>query len=254
MSPKHNTTYNKELNCYEVELTGGKVAFISIEDLHLVQKHRWHISNSGYLRRTHYDSPDKCRTIFLHRYLFGLDGKYDNKTIIEHANRNRLDCRRSNLRKGTLAANLLNRANTVGRLLPKGISKQKNRYYATFKRKIMGGFNDTETACRAYDVLALYHAPEHSEFILTHYEKSSYSNLDLAAELKRLKALSKATLVYPSKPFVGGACFHKNRNKYAAWIKPRNGKRKHLGVYSTKEEAIEVFNSAANKLSEQRSQ
>jgi hypothetical protein len=81
-------------------------------------EHLWHRDASGYAVRDIYKPK---RTLRLHREILGLapgDGLQ-----ADHVNRDRLDCRRSNLRIATLAENTQNKASMPGARSPfRGVS------------------------------------------------------------------------------------------------------------------------------------
>ncbi|MEJ7783409.1 MAG: HNH endonuclease [Solirubrobacteraceae bacterium] len=85
-------------------LKGGvAVAHATVDpiDAHLA-RHRWYLHNKGYASRP----GGACTTILLHREVLGLvrgDG-----LEVDHVNRDKLDCRRSNLRLLTHAENRQN--------------------------------------------------------------------------------------------------------------------------------------------------
>jgi hypothetical protein len=79
-------------------------AAISHEDRYLA-RYRWHLTAVGYVARN-MPRGTRPRAVYLHREVLGLmpgDGLQ-----ADHRNRNRLDCRRSNLRVVTNAQNCQN--------------------------------------------------------------------------------------------------------------------------------------------------
>jgi len=77
------------------------IALIDIRDIEKVKKYKWHISGTGYV------SHKSTKTsLLLHRYITDCPkGK-----VIDHANHNRLDNRRSNLRICTQKQNARNQS------------------------------------------------------------------------------------------------------------------------------------------------
>lgn len=75
-------------------------AIIDIDDLEECLKHTWYLDSVGYART----SIGKTK-IRLHKFIT----KTDRNTLIDHINRNRLDCRKLNLRKCDYNLNALNK-------------------------------------------------------------------------------------------------------------------------------------------------
>lgn len=86
------------------------VALVDAADLEVVRGRPWSINNNGYAVRTErltIDGRVICYTVRLHRLVLGLtrgDGR-----VVDHINRDRLDCRRQNLRVVTSLENNRNR-------------------------------------------------------------------------------------------------------------------------------------------------
>ena len=76
------------------------IAIIDINDYELCKKYKWYLDSSGYARTS--VNNHKVR---LHRFLL----KPHDEEIVDHINRNRLDCRRSNMRIVTRKENSINR-------------------------------------------------------------------------------------------------------------------------------------------------
>lgn len=75
-------------------------AIIDLDDLALCKQYNWYLDSLGYARTT------ICgKKVRLHKLLTASD-----KTIlINHINRQKLDCRKCNLREGTYSLNALNK-------------------------------------------------------------------------------------------------------------------------------------------------
>lgn len=132
-------------NTYE-ELT---VALISKEDFNKANNIFWKLSEYGYARG--YDSITR-KEIFLHKYL--SDTTED--IVLDHINRNKLDCRRENLRIANKQINSINRnlqPNSTTGYRGISIDKRRNKYRAHIKidgRQIgLGYFAKLEDAIAA---------------------------------------------------------------------------------------------------------
>lgn len=75
-------------------------AMVDNEDVESVEKHKWHLINSGYV--IGYDDSNQTKFL-LHNYLMGTKDGF----IIDHINHNKLDCRKANLRYFTYSQNSL---------------------------------------------------------------------------------------------------------------------------------------------------
>ena len=94
----------------EVPLTRGLVTLIDESDADLVLPFRWHATRNGntfYVHRRGQVIKCERAVVSLHRWLLGLT---DGHVHVDHANRNGLDNRRSNLRVCSHAQNQANRA------------------------------------------------------------------------------------------------------------------------------------------------
>lgn len=80
------------------------------EDAHLGEQHRWYLEHTGYAKRNiHTARVDGKRTsysLYLHRVILGLER--GDPRFADHRNRDKLDCRRVNLRIVTAAQNTQN--------------------------------------------------------------------------------------------------------------------------------------------------
>ena len=82
-------------------LPSGETFTIASEDAEKVLTRYWRIDKDGYLRNQQRGVPP----LLLHRWLLGVT---DSSTIVDHINRDRLDCRRANLRIVTATQNSIN--------------------------------------------------------------------------------------------------------------------------------------------------
>lgn len=93
-----------------IPLSKGFEAIIDDEDFERVSKYCWAVAirktkfkDRFYARRTLY-SKDSQTTQYLHRFIMNVN----DSRIIDHINRNTLDCRKSNLRICTYSQNQMN--------------------------------------------------------------------------------------------------------------------------------------------------
>lgn len=142
---------------FELPLTQEKIALVDESDRALVEQFTWHAheaeSGRWYARNNKHER--------LHRVLMGCvkgDGR-----IIDHENRNTLDCRRANLRESSSLANAQNvTAHKDGHSKHVGVSfeRRRQRWTAAFWRNgrhIMTPmyFTSEKTAARARNFVAL---------------------------------------------------------------------------------------------------
>lgn len=78
--------------------------------------------------------------------------------IIDHKNRDTADCRRPNLRFCDASSNMGNTRRNLGKALPKGVLKKRNRYHANIthrgERLFLGSYGTVEAAAHAYAEVA----------------------------------------------------------------------------------------------------
>lgn len=136
-----------------IPLTKGAFACISSEDLPLIGGHRWYL-HTGYAA-TRLTVDGKPKTVLMHRVILGLaHGSY-----CDHANGDKLDNRRPNLRTATPSENMRNAKTRKGREY-KGVwfNARSNRYHAYInkdgKRTSLGHHDTPEGAARVYDAAA----------------------------------------------------------------------------------------------------
>src|SRR4030065_939634 len=87
----------------EIKLTKGKVAIVDDEDYDWLMQWKWRINSIGYAMRT-VKKNGKARKIFMHRVILNTP----SDMCSDHANHNRLDNRRCNLRICTKQQNQAN--------------------------------------------------------------------------------------------------------------------------------------------------
>jgi hypothetical protein len=129
-----------------------KYAIVDEQDYKALHMHKWRITKDGYAYRFASHGPIK-----LHSEICPAP----KGLIVDHKNRNPLDCRRTNLRVVTKQQSEWNkgpyRTNTSGY---KGVSFDTHRNLwaswitANGKRRFLGRFSTAKQAARAYDSAA----------------------------------------------------------------------------------------------------
>lgn len=133
----------------------GLFALVDDDDAEKVLCHTWRLNRDGYPVTTLRIEGKNSFPETLHQFILGrVHGK-----CIDHINRNRLDCRRENLRHVTHLENLVNRGKQENSTSPyKGVTKRAATWtagisvYGEVWR--FGGFQTAEEAARFYDSLA----------------------------------------------------------------------------------------------------
>lgn len=145
-----------------LELPKGKYAIIDAEDYERVREHHWYASRvklkeADYFRVMAFtplvDGKREC--LMLHRFIL----QAPKGLVVDHINRNPLDCRKANLRICTQQQNTFNRRGAINSASRyKGVYRRGNRWLAAIKhnrKNIHLGYHDTEVqAARAYNEAA----------------------------------------------------------------------------------------------------
>lgn len=151
-----------------LSLSQGKFALVYDRDFKWLSQWKWSasrmVSTAGveYFYACRSEMRDgKPTKIYLHRAIMGdPKGK-----IVDHHNRDTLDCRRSNLRVCTQKQNTLNKVGSRARVTSqyKGVWRRKNggSWCAQFRSKKLGSFHNEEEAALAYDNAAKAYSPEY---------------------------------------------------------------------------------------------
>lgn len=227
-----------------VHLSRGKHAIIDVADWPLVSRfvRRWSYSN-GYAA-TMREVNGRLRSVSIHRLIMGLDGPH-----VDHENRNKLDCRRSNLRVATVAQNGQNARhdNRRGKTSAfKGVSWSTNckRWTAYIcangRHRRLGSYDVERDAALAYDQAARV---LHGEFAVLNFPNVS----DYSSVLKRTHGLSGrrthkragATSRFKGVSRAGSrwtACIGLHRRAI------------HLGTFDREEDAARAYDAKAREL------
>lgn len=138
--------------------TEFKFALVDDDIFEEIAKFKWYISKSlKYPYRNNWDRTEKKNTlILLHKLVMEFP-----ETQVDHTNRDRLDCRRENLRLATAKQNSQNRRRDRKFKTSRfhGVHKRKDgRWIASIRvdgiLRHIGSFVDEENAARAYDDVA----------------------------------------------------------------------------------------------------
>lgn len=139
-------------------------AMVDALDYERVARHRWHLDHGGYARRMVPIGPNRQYGSFLHRELLGLT-RNDGQEV-DHRNRDRLDCRRRNLRLAPGRANAQNRGvNGNARSRFRGVAWRADMKQWTAqvtiqgKRHYLGRFDTEEAAAEAAAAFRAEHMP-----------------------------------------------------------------------------------------------
>ncbi len=143
----------------QIPLTKGRFALVDdVDYTALLAVGRWSYARNGYAVRYYTDELGQRKTMFLHRTIYAriLGHPIPPELQVDHINRDRLDCRRANLRLATRSQNqankgkgLNNTSNFKGVSINQGLYEARIRYAG--KRIHLGRFADAVTAARHYD-------------------------------------------------------------------------------------------------------
>lgn len=137
----------------EIRMRGGSTTIVSVEDAELVGGVCWHTNGRGYAIGV-----IDGRRVYLHRLIAGAKpGQH-----VDHANRDRMDNRRPNLRvatPGQNAANQRKRTGATSRFKGVSWSAKERRWLASitvdYRHIRLGVFAVEAAAARAYDAAAM---------------------------------------------------------------------------------------------------
>ncbi len=134
------------------------VVQIDRKDAHYLKEYNWHIAkkeNNRFYVVAAVKTVDKWTKIYLHRLILKNILGEDTNKLVDHANNDSLDNRRSNLRYCSKAENNRNRKlNSNNKTGFKGVSKSGNKYqafiYVQGQPNYLGLFSTPEAGARAY--------------------------------------------------------------------------------------------------------
>ncbi|AVH58404.1 MULTISPECIES: hypothetical protein [Streptomyces] len=143
MSPAHVEVPAKNGDDYVTVL-------LDLDDAERLNGRRLSIGSHGYAQM--WEAP---HVMLVHRWVMGVQPGTGHRVIVDHINRQVLDCRRNNLRLVTPSASNLNRG-IATRELPRGVYKVRSgRYSAVIKRnrvqRNLGTYDTPEQAAAAVE-------------------------------------------------------------------------------------------------------
>jgi hypothetical protein len=130
-----------------IGLEGVHEATVDDDDLAVVLPlGPWYVRPHGrtFYAQANITRDGKRTAIYLHRLIAGLDGP-----MVDHRNRNGLDCRRANLRAASSTQNQVNAGVRTGRRF-KGVTFTKGGWQTRVAGKYVGRFQSAEDAAMAY--------------------------------------------------------------------------------------------------------
>lgn len=148
-------------------LSRGKEALVDDIDYRFVSQWKWSLSTKGYAHRT-VSRAGRQVTVWLHRLIAERAG-IRLSGHIDHIDRNKLNCRRNNLRAATNSQNLANRGknrnNTSG---CKGVTwdKERSKWLAQIqvcgRNRYLGRYDNKQEAHAAYCAALRKHFGEYA--------------------------------------------------------------------------------------------
>lgn len=212
----------------------------------VIAKNKWglHKGHGGkfYVRKNIYNSGGPSHWLWLHRFLINPpDDMY-----VDHINGNPLDNRKENLRIVTPKQNSKNRTSNTGKIpyigvkyagSPHGLKKYVAAITPDKVRITLGYYYTAEEAALARDLAAKELWGEHAGLNFPDGAPPEIMQKIIEGEQEYQKILESRSAKNQSKQ--KGVNWHKKSQRWAARINI-NGKRKHIGIFKTEEEAIKA--------------
>lgn len=133
----------------EIVLSNGQVAIVDDEDFEKVNQRQWYKGTRGYA-----EAKANGKSVFMHRLI--LDAPVGMQ--VDHANQDKLDNRKCNIRLATASQNAANRNKRVDSSSYKGVRKKRRKWRAEIdkggKTHYLGYFISAKKAALAYDMKA----------------------------------------------------------------------------------------------------
>lgn len=173
----------------EIELTQGFKAIVDDEDYEYLSKWKWHYSNGYAVRHNSelYRTTGKRRLLPMHR----LIANTPDEMLTDHANGNKLDNRKVNLR---VCNPQQNSSNVVkpGTKRYRGVQKLGRKYRAKIKYNgeqiVIGSFDTEEEAALAYNEAAFVYQ---GNFAILNKVEVQEVNVDLSIYYEKQKYLEQ---------------------------------------------------------------
>lgn len=138
-----------------VKISGADTPLMmDVDDYEKFGHIQWRLGSRGYAVVNKYLGDGKWETTALHRLIMEApDGM-----VVDHANRNKLDNRKINLRVATTSENAANSERSVGCSGYRGVYRSGKKYRARIRKDgsliNLGTFNSPEDAARMYNFWA----------------------------------------------------------------------------------------------------
>jgi len=140
-----------------ISLANGGQTLVSDEDYHWLSQRRWHRNNQGYAACSLWGRRSGQEVLMHRLILLAAD-----TASVDHANRNKLDNQRENLRFATQSQQNANRAKITGRSRFKGVHRRWDGLKwvaqikdANHKTIHLGSFASEVEAANAYNAAAI---------------------------------------------------------------------------------------------------
>lgn len=211
-----------------VKLVNGGETIVDESDFEWVSQFRWFKSSAGYAHRQGWTNR-KHWCVFLHRVL----NNTPDHLFTDHANGNKLDNRRSNLRTCTKGQNA---ANVCKWKKPSLLSEYKG---VVFHKQSGLWMANIQFKGRK---IATYHKTEQQAAL--DYNRMAVECFGEFAKLNNVPCGTIATVRRVKSSKYRGVSFHKRTERWRAALET-GGKAVHLGAFSTEIEAAFCYNEGA---------
>lgn len=154
-----------------IPLNNDKYSLVDADDFKQLSKYKWHVNSNGYC--TGFINGKNIR---MHRYILNISNP---KVMIDHANGDKLDNRKSNLRFCSAKENSRNVKKHKGISRYKGVfpdiktGKWRVAIKENDKVEYFGHYDDEVFAAKVYDRLAIN---MHGDFASINFQESMYDN------------------------------------------------------------------------------